>query len=122
MGFWKFMIHFCLFYGYFIDPFHIAFEISKERRTDEELKALPFLTEFKDDMTEELIIDIFLTIDILLNFITSFMRDGDWEKRIIELVKNYAKGSMIFDICATIPTLVSGQSNRMYWFKLFRFL
>ena len=122
LGFWKFMIHFCLFYGYFIDPFHIAFEISKERRTAEEKDTLTFLNEVKDDMTEELIIDIFLTIDILLNFITSFMRDGDWEKRIIELVKNYAKGSMIFDICATIPTLVSGQSNGMYWFKLFRFL
>ena len=73
-------------------------------------------------MTMELIIDIFLTIDILLNFITSFMRDGDWEKKIIELVKNYAKGSMFFDVLATIPTLVSGQSNRMYWFKLVRFL
>jgi hypothetical protein len=73
-------------------------------------------------MTMELIIDVFLTIDILLNFITSFMRDGDWEKQIIELVKNYAKGSMVFDMCATIPTLVSNQSNTMYWFKLVRFL
>lgn len=74
------MIHFCLFYGYFIDPFHIAFEISKSRRTPEELEDLPFLTDTKEVMTKELIIDILLTIDILLNFITSFMRDGDWEK------------------------------------------
>jgi hypothetical protein len=116
------MIHFCLFYGYFIDPFHVAFEISKEKRTPEELENYAFLTEFKEDMTKELIIDIFLTIDILLNFITSFMRDGDWEMQIFELVKNYAKGSMFFDVCATIPSLVSYQSNRMYWFKLIRFL
>jgi hypothetical protein len=38
------------------------------------------------------------------------------------LVKNYAKGSMIFDVFATIPTLVSNQSNSLYWFKLLRFL
>jgi hypothetical protein len=87
-----------------------------------ELDTLDFLKDLDEDMTSELIIDIFLTIDILLNFITSFMRDGDWEKRIFELIKNYAKGSMIFDMCATIPTLISNQSNRFYWFKLFRFL
>lgn len=73
-------------------------------------------------MTKELIIDIFLTIDIILNFITSFMKDGDWVKDIPELIKNYAKGLMVFDICATIPTLVTNQGNTLYWFKLIRFL
>ena len=83
---------------------------------------MPFLQEKKNDMTTELIIDVFLTIDIMLNFITSFMRDGDWVKEIPELVKNYAQGLMVFDIMSTIPTLVSNQSNKLYLFKLIRFL
>ena len=95
---------------------HIAFEISKEVRPQEDKETMEFLNDQKENMTNELIIDIFLAIDIILNFITSFMKDGDWVKEIIELVKNYAKGSMVFDILATVPTLVSNQANSLYWF------
>lgn len=34
LGSWKFIVHCCIFYGFFNDPYHIAFVIS---RSEEEM-------------------------------------------------------------------------------------
>lgn len=50
-----------------------------------------------------------MTIDISLQFITAFQKDAAWIISFMEIFKNYAKSSMIFDMAATLPTLILNQ-------------
>lgn len=56
-------------------------------------------------MTTEFAIDIFLTANIVVTCLTSFQKDVSWVEEIHEIVWNYARGAMIFDITATVPAL-----------------
>mmetsp|Transcript_5086 Transcript_5086/g.7726 ORF Transcript_5086/g.7726 Transcript_5086/m.7726 type:complete len:125 (+) Transcript_5086:867-1241(+) len=64
--------------------------------------------------------DIVMALNILISCFTSFQRDLQWSYSIVEIVWNYVKGSFIFDILSTVPTLIAGQSSDYFWFKLFR--
>jgi len=63
LGSWKFLVHLGIFFGYFNDPFYIAFVIS---RSEEEISNM------ETDMTQELIIDIMMALQILISCLTSY--------------------------------------------------
>lgn len=118
LGIWKFIVHFCLFWGYFIYPYHIAFYLSELDNPN-----YPDNHYEETDKINEFIIDIFLTIDILINFLTAYQsNDINWIDDICLIAQNYAKGNLIFDLMATMPGIITGQSSRFYWFKLIRFI
>lgn len=66
-GLWRGMILIVLFYGYIIYPIHICFvlseTVSKKQNRIEQKEA---------EMTQEMIIDVLMTIDIIFQFITAF--------------------------------------------------
>jgi len=77
LGFWIMFKYAVLFAGYFIYPHFIAFEISKYYSPESDPKKLAARlalesAENPHDMTQEVIIDVIMCIDICLNFITSF--------------------------------------------------
>ena len=126
LGFWKFIIRMLLFWGYFNDPKHFAFFISKINLNwgdDYKYLTTPDEIEKIKESTSlffEFMVDIFMALDILLNFITAYQRDVQWITCVWLITKNYAKGSMIFDLIATIPGLISFSSEKFYYVKLFR--
>jgi hypothetical protein len=74
-------------------------------------------------MTNEMIIDILLAINILIQAFTTFKKsDGTWEMSIFNLILNYLNGTMIRDCLAVLPTLISGQSKEYYLFKILRLM
>jgi len=70
----------------------------------------------------EMVVDIFISINIVFSFITAFQRDMKTVKNIWEIFKNYAFGTMIFDIAATVPGFFTNTIPGLYWFKLIRFV
>mmetsp|Transcript_1473 Transcript_1473/g.2589 ORF Transcript_1473/g.2589 Transcript_1473/m.2589 type:complete len:363 (-) Transcript_1473:1072-2160(-) len=73
-------------------------------------------------MVFEMIVDIVMVLQILISCITSFQKDLQWVDDIKEIVLNYAKPTMIFDLISTLPSLLTNQSSESYfWFKLVRF-
>lgn len=73
-------------------------------------------------MLFELIVDIFMTVDIVFCFLTAFYREMKPVKNIWSIFKNYASGYMIFDLAATITGFFAGNHTDLYWFKLIRFI
>jgi hypothetical protein len=73
-------------------------------------------------MLFELIVDIFLTIDIIFCFLTAFYREMKPVKNLWEIFKNYASGYMIFDLAATITGFFVSSYTDLYWFKFIRFI
>lgn len=64
-----------------------------------------------------------MAFDILINFLTAYQsNDICWVDDICKIAQNYAKGNLLFDLCATIPGIATGQSATWYWFKLIRFI
>ena len=55
--------------------------------------------------------------------LTTYIKDGEYETSLFNIVMNYAvKGPMIFDLAAVIPTLITHSSQATYGFKIIRFL
>ena len=54
-----------------------------------------------------------LTINILITALTSYQKDIDYEyeNEILKIILNYARGSMIFDVIASIPALFIDQNS-----------
>ena len=72
-------------------------------------------------MTFRVFVEFILLMDIIFKCLTTFQKDNVWETSLLEIVKNYAlKGTMVTDICGTLPTLVTNQSASSYLWKLFR--
>ena len=47
-------------------------------------------------------------VDIAMNFLTAYVtEEGVWDLYIPRVIWNYVKGSMVLDLLATIPCLVS---------------
>lgn len=64
-----------------------------------------------------------MAVDILMNFLTAYQtEEGIWDLYMPRVIWNYIKGSMILDIFATIPCLVTDQSQTWYITKLIRFI
>lgn len=73
-------------------------------------------------MSKEKMIDIFLTINILVQALTSYrLPDLSWEMNPLNLASKYAKESLIKDSLAVFPTLLTGSSYQFYLCKLIRF-
>ena len=59
-------------------------------------------------MIVETFLDILICIDILMNFLTSYqLEDGIWDLFMPRVIWNYTKGTMVFDILATLPCLLT---------------
>lgn len=103
MGYWHFIICSCLLFGFFNDPYYIAFKATGhgDYGSDEQDATK------ESDMSVEITIDIFLAVNIIVSALTTFVRDNKWVMDIKTLFCNYARGSMIFDILMVIPTLAS---------------
>ena len=56
-------------------------------------------------MDINLALDILLTLNIVIKALTSFQKEVEWVKDVPEIVLNYARGSMAFDIASTVPAL-----------------
>lgn len=122
LGFWKFLVHICLFWGYFNDPYHIAFVISRESLPPE-MTIIDHSAPLPDtNMVPEMIVDIVMVLHILLSCFVSYRKDLQWTYDFLDIVLNYAKGTLFFDLASTLPTLLSNQSNSLYWLKLIRFI
>jgi len=106
---WNVVRYLTMFSCYFLHLFHIAFDIDKE---DESIK---------DSLTIDKIIDWILLVDIILKFITAFQQDIEWKTSLPLIAWNYIRsGSLLFDLLATLPGLITNQSQKYFWFKLFR--
>lgn len=118
-GAWRGLILISLFYGYIIYPIHIGFVLSELNSEKENRIPNP---DNGNEKTEEMIIDILITIDIVFSFLTAFQKDGIWQLHIFDIMMNYAKGSLIFDLLSTLPGIITEQSTLYYPFKLIRFV
>lgn len=68
-GAWRGLILISLFYGYIIYPIHIGFVLSELNSEKENRIKNP---DNGNEKTEEMIIDILITIDIVFSFLTAF--------------------------------------------------
>lgn len=103
LGLWNYMMNAFLMYGYFHDPYHIAVYLCSGYVKSSDPNFV--VQQRTRSMDINLVLDILLTIDIAVKSLTSFQKDVDWVKDIPEIIKNYAKGSMAFDIASTVPAL-----------------
>lgn len=73
-------------------------------------------------MKMQLALDILLTLNIAVKSLTSFQKEVDYVKDIPEIVLNYAKGTMVFDIASTVPALFKDGNTQWFHLKLIRFI
>ena len=66
----------------------------------------------------ELIIDIFMLLDIIL----SFFKATPTEKSLGVIAKRYVQGFFIFDVFGTIPELINNEGRKYYFFKIARLI
>jgi hypothetical protein len=66
------------------------------------------------------VVDVIMTIDLGIKFITSFQKEGIWSVSFFEIFKNYARNTMMVDIVSTLPTLIWNQAKSVYWLKMLR--
>jgi len=113
---WKFLIHCLLLFGFFNDPYHIAFDLSyfNMNGMTKEVGG--------SDMSLVLVIDYILTIDILINLVTVFPKEVNQEIKIIDIMMNYIKGFFVMDFMASVPALFLDQNSNWFWLKLIRFI
>lgn len=122
LGAWKFMIHFLLFYGYFSDLLHIAFYLSSQYAKTSNPEEIKLERRKNSAMTKEYIIDILMTIDIVFCFLTAYQKDVEWETNIFSIILNYVKGTMIFDVTATVPAFFLDGNSDWFLLKIIRFI
>ena len=120
-GLWRGSINLILIWGYFNDPSYIAFVLSIDQQNKIlNLFGRPIISLTKPTKDYELIVDILMTMNIILNFITSFQKDVTWVTKFWEIFKNYARGSMVVDIVSTLPCLFTREEDSLYYLKIFR--
>jgi hypothetical protein len=113
-----------LFYGYFRDPYYLAFRIAKNHNFEDDYhKDRP-----PANMTKELTIDIILLTNIIFCALTTYRKENSqqFEKSLKNILWSYCvEGSMVFDVLSVVPTLATNQASQrkaVYCFKLIRFL
>lgn len=110
---WRYVMNMLLFYGYFNDPYHIAFHLTDGNKR----------TKNYDIFEISFVFDIFLTLNILLSLVTAYQHDVKWETDLIQIVKNYIlRDTFVFDVCSTIPMLIVDHTSRWYFLKIIRFI
>lgn len=120
LGPWNYLMNAFLMYGYFHDPWHIAIYLCSGyvKTSDPEFIVEPRTKSMK----MQLVLDILLTINIAVKSLTSFQKEVDYVKDIPEIVLNYAKGTMVFDIASTVPALFKDGNTQWFHLKLIRFI
>ena len=67
------------------------------------------------------IVDIFFAFDIVCNFYTAYVQDVEVIMSLRKIAMNYMRSYFVFDVLATVPTLVTLERRSLYFLKLFRF-
>ena len=76
----------------------------------------------------ELIIDVFILVDIILNFFTADLKDAKIEGKFVKIVKNYLKSYFLPDTLSCIPGLIIGEhyenkrNKFAYFLKILRYI
>lgn len=110
-----------LMFGYFHDPFHICFYLCSGYINSADPELVP--QQELQSMSLVKVLDVCLTIDIVVTALTSYQKDAaEYEDEILKVIWNYASGTMIFDIAATIPALFLNQNSGAFYLKLIRFI
>ena len=73
-------------------------------------------------MSLEMVFDVCLTINIIITSLTSYQRDVTWVNSIDQIILNYARGAMIFDIASCIPALFLDMNSQWFNLKIIRFI
>jgi len=109
---WKYAIHLILFFGYFHDPYHIAFHLTEGMKRDTKYKIANL----------SFTLDIFLTLDIFIHLVTAYQTDIKEETDLFQIIKNYVlNDSFVFDVFSTIPMLILSQNTKWFFLKFLRF-
>jgi len=106
-------MHLILFFSYFHDPYHIAFNLTEGMKRDKKYKiaSLSFA------------LDIFLTLDIFIHLVTAYQTDVKEETDLFQIIKNYVlHGSFVLDVFSTIPMLILPQTSQWFFLKFLRFI
>ena len=67
-------------------------------------------------------VDIIFMISIFLKFITAYQKDVEWVTDLKLIIINNLRQKFVFDLIATLPGLITGQSKKYYYFKLVRLI
>lgn len=95
---WNFLIIVAVFYIASISPFRLAFADDFNARNGQTTGWSIFFAGV------EVSIDIFFSLDIIINFFTAYERfDGRIELDLKRIAINYLTGFFIFDFLATFP-------------------
>ena len=78
----------------------------------------------------EFVIDIFLAVDMILNFFTADIIDVDYEKSLSKIAITYLKSYFITDCISCLPGLIIAENIEgihdkrrwVYYFKVVRYL
>lgn len=66
-------------------------------------------------------IDIFLLLDIVVTSMTTFKVKIGYEKRIQQVLVNYLKTNLVFDLLGNLPGIITMEKNEsVLYFKVFR--
>ena len=69
LPYWHFIIHVCYFYGFFRDPYFVAYRIARNPDFDDD-----FNKNSEPDLTKEFTIDIILATNIIFSALTTYRK------------------------------------------------
>jgi len=104
---WDFIYSILLGMSLFMIPFTLAFDVDLILDSNRVL---------------EFVIDIVCALNIVLTFFTAYQEDISWKTKLKDIAKAYVKFYFIFDVTATIPTMVTFEKNSLYILKVFRII
>ena len=96
------------------DPWHIAFILSSKISTDISNR------DRVANMEIFLAIDVLLLFDIIFKMIMAYQVDDQMIMDLGQIVWNYFRGTMIFDVVATVPGFFLDGGTNWFFLKLFR--
>lgn len=80
------------------------------------------LSQLPDNRPYETIIDVIFVGDIIVKFFTAYYHDVKLVTHPLRIAKRYIISFFLFDIIATLPTMLSYQNESVYFLKMFRFV
>lgn len=111
-----------LSYTFYVSPFVIVFPDVYQMCKDDhgnKLEECYFKTNLQKNMYRiELIIDIFMLLDIVM----SFFKQTQTERELEVIAKHYLKGFFAFDFIGTVPELIMKEQAEYYFLKLARLI
>jgi len=121
---WNFMITMLIIYSLVVSPYVVVFPTVYEwcdnkDGIDKESEGCTGTIKWNETLRKiELAFDIIFFIEILLNFV----KRSRAYQNINQIANNYLLGHFIFDVIATLPCLLMGETIDYYTLKFFRII